>query len=135
MKTMTRLLIIVSIITLTACATTYHGRSSSGGYASEKVMGGYLRVEFDGNSSTSKADVLRFAMRRIAEIGRNKHQKYVALYHSLSDTAIDVKSDAPVFAEVYVFPIAYAYVKYSNQKQPGDLSVETIYKNSFKSSR
>lgn len=78
------------------------------------------------------ADVSRYAMRRIAEIGRERNRKYVAVYHSLTDAAIDVKSDTPVFAKVYVWPIAYAYVKYSNQKQPGDLSVETVYKNSFK---
>lgn len=129
--------LIACCLLLSACATPYQSykfRLSSllipnpGGYKSEKGPEGSLKVIFYGNRAIQEEKVIQYTLLRIAQIGEQKHKKYIALYQTFTDVALGRKSFIPAVNMTLNAPTGYAYVYYSNQEKPGDLSVDKIYK-------
>lgn len=127
---MSRIIILISISLLSACSTGYQdGRNPfhlSGGYGSEKGPGNLEKVYFSGNGFTSSQQANQYAIRRSAEIGRDRHQAYFAMYQTLTDAANDHKTHSPLTNLTFNKPFSYVYIAYHNKKEPGDLSVANV---------
>lgn len=69
-------LIIMSIIFLTACATSYHRDGLTGGYSEMALSSDTYQVFFRGNGYTSQSRVNTHLLRRCAELTKEKGFKY-----------------------------------------------------------
>lgn len=117
-------------IFLSSCSTQYQDGSNpfhlTGGYESKKGIGNLEKILFHGNGFTSVEQANQFAMRRAAEIGKQRNKPYFALYQTLTRAAVDVKSNEPLTELIFSKPTSYFFVMYHSYKEDGDLNVEKI---------
>lgn len=78
-----RLILIGSIaLILTSCATGYHPSSITGGFEQIQLSNDSFMVGFSGNGYTSSERSRVFAMRRAAELTKEKGFKYFTISNS-----------------------------------------------------
>jgi len=132
------LLTATLLLFLVGCGATPYQEmgtfNATGGYKTEQASNGIIKIVFNANSRLKPSMTKTYTMLRAAEVGKDRGKPYFAMYASMVDALTDQKkSDEPVlettiFGTQVVGSQGYAFVKYHNVKQPGDLSVDKIYK-------
>lgn len=134
-KILVNLVAIIGMLTVLAgCSvqTPYQSMSARGGYQSQNVPGGFVKVMFFANTFTKPKLVKAYTMLRIAQIGMQKHKKYFEMYKSISAAAAFESSEQPAIDLTFNEPMGYAYVHYGNKKQFNSRSVAKTYKEYVK---
>lgn len=85
MKKITAL--IALSITLAGCATGYHPVSRTGGYDELMLSDDTYVVIFKGNAYTSQDKVIKYALRRCADLTKEKGYSYFDILKSSSSTS------------------------------------------------
>jgi|688.fasta_scaffold292747_1 hypothetical protein len=123
------IILILMTMLLTACAATpYQAMKWDGGYEESVVNPHLTKICFKANNLTPGMQIKEYVLLRAAEIGKQKNRAYFAVYKNLADAANDIKSDPCISRELTDWPVAYAYILYSNSKSPEFLSVADVLK-------
>jgi hypothetical protein len=69
---MRKMLVLVAVLMLGACATGYQAKGMTGGYSDAQIDENTYRVSFQGNGYSSKEDVENMMLYRAAEITDQK---------------------------------------------------------------
>jgi len=92
MRSITILLIAVSLCSLWNCATPYQPKGMLGGYSSEILGNDILDVRFQGNQHSDPNDVRKYLLYRCAELTLENNFKYFVILvdesYFLSDTTM-----------------------------------------------
>ena len=87
------LLIALLTFLTTACATSYHPRSLSGGFWETRVSENVFRVRFDGNGYTSMEQATDFTLLRSAEVTLEAGFTHFIIVEETSDFDVETYFD------------------------------------------
>lgn len=131
MKLLKVLLLTLISTTLAGCPSMYHGKSMlgyPGGYSEKTVASGLLKVSYRGIGLNTERQLKDYVLFRASVLGKKKNKKFFTIYSSLELAADDVMAFDPEVIQYHGEKTAYAYVRYHNDWQPGDMKVAKIYR-------
>lgn len=114
-----KLLLLIAVMALAACATPYQSGGLAGGYYQTQGPGQLLKVTFSGNGYIKSDAVQQYALYRSAEVAKEKKKPYFIIYETLLAASVGKPSELPTVGIVGNKPTAFAFVLFLDSPQPG----------------
>ncbi len=108
---MRRLVIVLTALVLTGCATTYQRQGLTGGYSETQLGENIFQVSFRGNGYTSRERASDFSLLRSAEVALERGFRYFVIVESEKDTKTSTYTTP---TQSYTTGSAHAYGSYAH---------------------
>tara|TARA_B100001029_G_C14722829_1_gene266073 strand:- start:52 stop:480 length:429 start_codon:yes stop_codon:yes gene_type:complete len=130
-----KLILVVTLILLTSCATPYQNKGFRGGVESLRVAEKVWEIDASGNAYTSESKIRDFVLLKAAEIGMDNGFEHFNIFYNEKGTDTDLFSTTNYYSGIttigsYDKPKQSISVKFYEQgEQVPDTaySVEMIY--------
>ena len=120
--------ILVSILILTGCATSYQSGAFSytGGYYEVPVNEKLTKVVFSGNGFLENETASQYTLFRCAELANKQNKPYFYIYENLFQASLEHPSKTVSNGSVGGKPITYTYVRFLDREADGAISTKEI---------
>ncbi|HCQ9930471.1 hypothetical protein LDY95_02680 [Acinetobacter baumannii] len=101
-----KIISLIPLILLTACATTYKSNGLAGGFEDTELSPGYYRISFRGNGFTSSERVNDFALLRASDLMLSKGCKSFQVLNgkdTVHTSYVDLPRTTSTNANVYAY--------------------------------
>lgn len=120
--------IIVSILILTGCATSYQSGAFSftGGYYEVPVNEKLTKVVFSGNGYIENETASQYTLFRCAELASKQNKPYFYIYENLVFASFGRASKTVSNGSIGGKPVTYTYVRFIDAEAEGAISTKEI---------